>query len=229
MKLFYLLFLSLLTLTACNSQNKATEIIFTEQESGTDPYETRMIITNDFIRIDDGAESKDFILYNRKLRKISSIAFDNQRIFEINHRQISIKPSTDLKWEHKETEAKGAPTISGVKPTGHSFNANDVVCLQTISAKGLLEDARLALIEYQVTLAGEHAANLEKTPKDQQRACDTAVSIFHSTDSLKYGFPIVEWDSAGHRRQLTNFTEGKTVSDDLFKIPEGFQSFSLHE
>ncbi len=216
-------------LTTCNSKNSAIELYFTEQEAGVPAYKTRIIVTDDFLRMDDGEESKDFILYDRKQRKISSITYDNQRIFEITHREITLDKPDDLKWEHKEKEAESAPTIDGIKPSGHSFSANNQVCLQIMAAKGLLEKARVALMEYQTTLAGEHAVNLNKTPKNQQLACDTALSIFHATDSLKYGFPIVEWDSAGHHRQLTNYTENKDVSPDLFKIPEGFESFSLNK
>ena len=228
MKLLFVISL-LTTLTACNNQNKAIELQFIEQEAGVPAYNTRMIITDDFLRIDDGAEAKDFILYDRKQRKISSITYDNNRIFEIVHRAITLKNPDDLIWEHKEKEAKDAPTIDGIKPSGHSFSANKQVCLQVMSAKGLLEKARIALIEYQTTLAGEHAMNLDKTPKEQRIACDTALSIFHASDSLKYGFPVIEWDSAGHHRQLTNYTENKSVSPELFKIPEGFESFSLNK
>ena len=226
-------FLSLISLlfivTACNNKKGATELYFTEQEAGVPSYKTRMIVTDDFLRIDDGEEAKDFILYDRKQRKISSITYDNHRIFEITHRPMTLKKPDDLKWDHKEKEAEGAPTIDGIKPTGHSFSANDQVCLQVMAAKGLLDQARLALIEYQTTLAGEHAANLNKTPKDQQVPCDTALSIFHATDSLQYGFPIIEWDSAGHHRQLTNYTENKELLPELFKIPKGYESFSLNK
>ncbi len=219
----------LFILTACNNQNSSTELYFTEQEAGLDSYNTRMIVTDDFLRIDDGPDAKDFILYDRKQRKISSITYDNQRVFEITHREVILKKPDTLTWEHKEKEAEEAPTIDGIKPDGHSFSANGQVCLQVMAAKGLLEKARIALMEYQTTLAGEHATNLNKTPADQQLPCDTALSIFYATDSLKYGFPIIEWDSAGHHRQLTNYTENKEASPDLFIIPKGFEPFSLNQ
>ena len=40
-----LLIITLLMLTACNSENNVIELHFTEQEAGIDPYNTRMIIT----------------------------------------------------------------------------------------------------------------------------------------------------------------------------------------
>jgi len=231
MKLLTLIGL-LFILTACGNNNTAIELEFSEQEAGVDPYTTRMIITDDFIRMDDGPSDdpnqSDFILFDRKAGKISSIAHENGRVFEIKHQPITIEKPADLIWEHKEMDAKDAPTIAGITPTGHSFSANKQTCLQTMSAKGLLEKARLALVEYQTVLAGEHAANFDKTPKDQRQPCDMALSIFYATDSLQHGFPIIEWDSAGHRRQLSNYTENIEVSEELFKIPQGFQAFSIN-
>ncbi len=220
---------TLFILTACGNDNGAIELQFSEQEAGQESYKTRMIITDEFLRIDDGPDNKDFILFDREAGKISSVSYDNQRIFEIVYQQLTLEKPADLMWEHMIIEAKGAPTIDGIVPTGHSFSANKQTCLQTMSAKGLLEKARIALIEYQTVLAGEHAANFDKTPKDQRQACDSALSIFHATDSLKYGFPIIEWDSAGHRRQLSNYTENADISADLFKLPSDFKAFSLHE
>ena len=228
MKIYIHIF-TLFILSACANKNNAIEIEFLEQEAEIPPYKTRMIITDNFLRIDDGPESKDFILFDRKARKISSISYENKRIFEIPFRKITLTKPKNLKWEHKEIDAKNAPTIKDIVPTGHSFTANQQTCLQTMSAKGLLEKARIALVEYQTVLSGEHAANFAKTPEDQRSACGNALNIFHSTDSLKYGFPVIEWDSVGHRRQLSNYTENTTVSPELFKIPEGFESFSLHQ
>ncbi len=231
----FTLILTIFILSACGHSNTAIELEFSEQEAGGEPYKTRMIVTDNFLRIDDGPvednnpeNEGDFILFDRKARKISSIAHENGRVFEILFKPITQEKPTNLAWEHKTMEAKDAPTIEGIKPTGHSFSANKQTCLQTMSAKGLLEKARQALIEYQTVLSGEHSANLDKTPKDQRQPCDTALSIFHATDSLQYGFPIIEWDSAGHRRQLTNYTENVEVDNELFKIPKGFTSFSVN-
>ncbi len=224
-----ILSLILLLVHACSTHDDpATELIFVEQESGIDPYTTRMIITRDFLRIDDGPDSEDFILFDRKSRKISSVSLENGRIFEINPREIELEKPADLVWEHRIVDAKGAPAINHIQPTGHSFSANQQTCLQVMAAKGLLESARLALIEYQTVLAGEHAANFNKTPSEQRQACDTALGIFHAADSLQYGFPLIEWDAAGHRRQLESFTENKVISNDLFKLPEGLEVFSSH-
>lgn len=224
-----LLISALLTLAACGKENTAIELQFIEQEAGIDPYKTRMIITDDFLRIDDGPKSRDFILYDRKALKISSVSSTNKRVFEIPYREIEAEKPADLVWQHKEVEASNAPTIENIKPTGHNFSANDETCLQTMSAKGLLEEARLALIEYQSILAGEHAANMSKTPAELGTPCDTALSIFHATDSLKFGFPIIEWDSAGHRRQLENYTENASIPADLFTVPEDYESFTLEK
>lgn len=217
-------------LTACNSDNnRATELQFVEQEPGVPAYKTRMIINHAFIRVDDGPDSKDFILFDRKAKKISSVSHEDQRIFEIDSHPNTLKPPADLNWQHQTMDAKDAPTIQGIKPTGHSFKANQQTCLQTMAAKGLLEEARQALIEYQTVLAGEHAANLHKTPKAEQQPCDNALMIYYPTDSLKYGFPIIEWDASGHRRQLESFTENITVEKDLFTLPEGFEVFSINK
>lgn len=224
---FLILVSLLLSVVACSQPETATELYFIEQETGVEPYETRMIVTREFLRIDDGEQSKDFILYDRNALKIFSVSESDQRIFEIPMRDIELEPPADLIWEHKEIDAANAPAIDGIKPTGHSFSANGKNCLQTMSAKGLLEEARLALIEYQGILAGEHAVNLDNTPAELRTPCDDALTVYHAVDALKYGFPVIEWDSAGHRRQLKNYTENAPVSPGLFKLPEDYGAFTL--
>ena len=49
------LLLILGVLTACAQKEQSdTLVLFVEQEDGVEPYQTRMIITKEFVRIDDG-------------------------------------------------------------------------------------------------------------------------------------------------------------------------------
>ena len=55
-----------LALTGCGDAGKATVLHYAEQEPGGEPFRTRMIVTARYLRIDEGVESKDFLLFDRR-------------------------------------------------------------------------------------------------------------------------------------------------------------------
>lgn len=68
-KLAFLMMLSVVmlsVLTSCaNKEQGDTLVLFMEQESGVEPYQTRMIVNKNFVRVDDGDGAKSFVLYDR--------------------------------------------------------------------------------------------------------------------------------------------------------------------
>ena len=62
----------------------ATILWYAEQEPGVDPYRMRYLVTPDFLRSDDGVDSENFLLFDRKRKTIYSVVGENRTILQID-------------------------------------------------------------------------------------------------------------------------------------------------
>ena len=202
-------------------------LMFQEQERGVDPYLSRIIVTPDYLRMDDGSEEGDFILYDRKTRMIQSVAHDDANVLQIPFHEVSIQPPFLLNMEARLVEDESAPLIGGNKPVQYIVMVNNERCYDVMLVPGLLEDGARAMAEYLEALAGEQARNLFKTPAEYLSACILSNNIFHAGDYLEKGFPIQERSMAGYERQLLDYQVNQELDEALFSIPEDYRTFSL--
>jgi hypothetical protein len=204
-----------------------TEVIFDENEVGLKPYIARMLVSDAYLRIDDGHNDGDFVLYDRRQRQIHSVTHEEQSILRITDRPIEIESPVLLELSVERSADASAPQISG-KSTEHIvLSVNGKECQNIITVNGLLEKVNRARQEYLSTLAGEQAANLAKTPIELLTPCMLAKLIFAPTWHLDFGFPIHEWDYRGFARSLVNYRERAAVDPGLFELPQGYRVFSI--
>lgn len=205
-------------------QSKATIVLFDEQEQGTEPYRTRMIVTSSFLRMDDGNDASDFLLFNRKTRVIYNTNSSDRNILVIPAQQMNSKPPFAIK--NKIVSVKSElPKVNGKTVNEYRLLSNDAECYHLFAVEGILENVNQALQEYRQALAGEQVNVLASMPVAMQTACDLANNIFMPTRHLKHGFPIRSHEMTGRLRELVDY-EDKKVSKELFKLPEGFGEYS---
>jgi len=204
-----------------------TEIWFEEGEPGISTYPMRMLVSEGFLRMDDGDDRGDYILYDRGARVITSVDHAARSLIRIVHRSVEITPPLSLDTQIRVREEPGEPDVVGRRPKHVGVMANGETCYELIAVPGLLEPARRAMQELLETLAGEQAMNLGKTPVEMQTACVLTNLVFDPAKRLDYGFPIREWDDRGHVRALVRFEEGLSTDPGLFAIPAGYRIISL--
>lgn len=204
-------------------------LVYKIDERGIDPYETRMVITNDFMRIDDDDNPRNFVLVDRIKEVVYSVADENDAILVVNKMPVELQPSVEIKLSEQRVEEENVPRISGKKTVQYVFEANGVVCYQAVVAEGLLPEATKALQEYLSILAGQHASTIETVPADQVTACDLSMHIFNPGRHLKHGLPVREWDGKSFRRQLIEFEEDYQVPAGIFDLPEDFGRFTIQD
>lgn len=236
----WLVVLSVLLLQGCSndsnvaaetklSDNTALSMLFVEQEAGIEPYRTRVLVTTEYLRMDDGLDGGDYILYDRETREVAAVSHANRSVLKIYHHEVDIEPPIDLTYTQSSEADPDAPRISGKAPVHHVFSTNGEVCFEVVAVSGLLEEARQAMAEYLQTLATEQALNLDKTPPEMQTPCMLSNMVFTPTRHLTHGFPIQEWDSRGYSRTLLDFGELADPDPFLFVVPEEYRSFSVNE
>ncbi len=204
-----------------------TQIWFQEREPGIAAYPLRMLVSEGYLRMDDGEDGGDYILYDRKARVITSVDHGARSLIRIVHREVEITPPLPLDTRMQVGDAPDAPTVAGAVPRHVGVATNGEICYELIAVPGLLESARRAMQEFLQTLAGEQARNLAKTPVEMQSACLLTNLVFDPAKRLDYGFPIREWDNRGYARALLRFEEGLRMDPALFALPTGYRTLSL--
>lgn len=213
---------------ACTPGGNATIIHFEEQESGSDKYRSRVIITPDYMRLDDGEAAVDFVLYDRKKRVIYSTNSLDKRTLVIKWRKAALTMPEALK-NRVEIVQDSVPTIADKPVTHYRLYTNGKQCYDLFAAKGLLPGAVKAMTEFQETLAVEHSNFMLAMPLQTASVCDRVNNVFDPARYLKFGFPVHASDFLGRSRQLVDYKANVKIDKKLFKLPEGFEQYSAQD
>lgn len=229
---FSLAWLLVLVSISCTGERQqlkvqALSLSYSETEQGIDPYPVRMLITDQFLRLDDGEASEDYLLFNRQEKAIYSVTPEDKSVLKIPFREIKLnKQSGPLVTAVKNT-AGDLPKFMDKDATHHSLRVGGRQCYDVVAVEGLYPDAVLAMREYLLTLAGEQAVNINKTPVEMREPCMLSNLVFSPLKHLDYGFPLREWDYRGYIRELKDI-ESITVSSTLFEINPDFQVLTMN-
>ncbi len=205
-------------------------IEFVEREENIDPYRTRVIVTRDFMRFDDGEGSEDFVLFDRRSRLIFSVNAEDRSVMIVEPQNRPVEPPIPLQVEARNLgPMKGAPAINGVVPVHHQVVVNGEVCYDTVSVAGLMEDVVAALREFRLVLASDAMLTANTIPADVRDPCSLAMTTFAPNRELAFGFPIQEWGRNGYARTLVDYREDYEPEPGLFAIPSDYRRFTVQE
>jgi hypothetical protein len=225
-KLILTLILLIWTSIASSGEITGTMLLYQKSEPGIDPYLSRLIITDKFMRMDEGEDPGNYLLFDRNKRHIYSITHDDRTVFEIPQRQVRLEPPEVLNRVTKKVDSTDMPKVAGKQPEHYRLNVNGQECYNVITVSGLLENAVDVMRDFRVVLAGEHAKALSFIPADVRNICEMALHTFHPEWQLEFGLPIQEWDDLGNSQSLINFKGEILFDEQLFELPEGYQHYS---
>jgi hypothetical protein len=202
-------------------------LLFEEAEAGVAPYPVRVLVNRDYLRMDDASDSGDFVLLDRGTRTVYSVSHAERSILVIGpqpgERSVPDTPAVG----HDLLSEPDAPPIAGREVLHYVLHADGEVCYEAYVVPGLLDEARRALTEYVVVLAGQHLRDLDKTPEEMRSPCFLARYIHAAAGHLEAGLPVQEWDGTGYRRSLFDFETNVPVSGALFVLPEGYRRYHI--
>jgi len=225
MKRFLLILMCLVALPLQAAEIKATALYYRMSEPGIDPYLSRWLITDKFLRIDEGDAADNYVLFDRHKRTVYSVVHGDRTVLEIPHRAINRKPPKPLKPQSRVILDEKAPTIEGRKTLQRELHINAALCYNVVSVEQLLPDAVKAIGEYRQVMAGEHAKNLDNTPVELQEPCDLALHIFSPLWVVEKGLPIQEWNPQGKSSALLNYKADEKVDSVLFSVPKEYRHY----
>ncbi|MDH3899856.1 MAG: hypothetical protein OEU51_02275 [Gammaproteobacteria bacterium] len=204
-------------------------LTYEEQEAGVEAYPVRILVVPEYLRMDDGHDDDDFMLFDRDSRTIFSINHEDRGILVIEQSAPGGGRATlpDLNLGIEKAEDKNIPLIAGKRPEIYRFTADGDVCLEAVVAPGLLQPAVQALGEYGRLLAERQRATLDSTPVEFRTPCYLSRYVYAPDRPLEKGLPIQEWDNSGYRRTLTDFRDYVQIDPKLFELPSAYNRNTL--
>ena len=213
--------------TAVRGNNTQVSMLsYEEQETGTELYTVRVLVSPGFLRLDDGYAESDFVLLDRHEKTIFSVIHEDQSIMVIENKPNDAALPPDINLTVIRTADKGAPTIAGNQPELLQYLANGEICFQSVAVSGVLETAVAAMVEYAELLADRQLNNMQAVPQNMQTPCFLSRYAYATARHLQYGLPLQEWDSSGYKKSLVDFSENETMPLTLFTLPDGYDRFS---
>ncbi len=226
LRIFFCMILAMSITRAMAVETAVTLLMFEDQDSLNEPaYMSRLLLTKDYLRMDDGEDHGDFALLDRKDGTIYSVNHEDQRTLVIPFQPVTAAPPKALRHDIEELDAGGVPDVGGSKVARYYMFTNGKRCLEVYAVTGFYDDAVKALTELSKTLAGQHAKGLELIPDEARSDCDLANNIFVPDRHLSKGFPIRQKDFAGRTRKLVTVKDDVMIDSSIFELPEGYERF----
>lgn len=221
--------MSMLMVLAAAGANaeQASLLVYQVWEKGTEPYISRVLVTPDYVRLDEGSNANGYTLFDRQQEILYNVLMEDKSIFVMN-------PTTEVVPEKQpglilEEEIKSdteAPSVVGKQPLDVRLLANGEECGNLVVIDGVMEDAVEGLSELKQVLARIQAATLEAMPLDLRTPCDMATNIYQADWTLRFGLPLHE-RAEGRSQSLVDFSEDFDVEPEVFTLPKGFSRRSM--
>lgn len=212
-----------ISFTAAAQNIKSLVLHYDEIEQGVGSQSTRYIVNKDFLRIDDGNNQSDYILFDVKQKTIYSINHEDQTILKIEN-NLWHSPKFDFRFETQQILMQDSPKILNKAVYSYLVKADDIVCTQVSLVKGMYPAGMQVLYQYQQVLSGQQVATLKNTPKEMHTPCFLVDQIYHTGDYYKVGLPVHISYSRGYEKFLKSFEESQ-FDFNLFKKPEGYSEY----
>jgi len=205
----------------------ATVFIYDEKEAGTEVSNVRYILTDDFMRIDEGKAEDDFLLYDVKKNILYNINHEDKTIMFIESQTWTMPQNIGRQVIDKKLP--DAPKIAGKAVAQYHLIAHEKICAEVQYIPDIYKSERVILSRYQYLLSGQLVSSLNNTPKEMQTDCMLVDRVYRSGNLYNKGLPIQEQHENGYIKILVSFSKQK-IDKNLFVLPdayEKYQPFSL--
>lgn len=226
MKKYLLILLSLLFFIHSASAKDINSLVLfydeVEQDAGSQTM--RYIVNKQYLRIDNGDDNADFILFNVKAKTIYSINHEDRTILKIENHPWQ-QPEFNFKVITSEKAMLGAPMIANKQVYSYQVFADKTACTRVSLVKELYAEDMEILYQYQQVLSGQQVATLKNTPEELHTSCFLIDQIYHSGNYYKVGLPVHISFSRGYEKFLKDFKESK-FDKKLFMKPEAYEEYT---
>ena len=189
------------------------EVRYVDQYPGSPAALTRILVTPDFMRMDGGVDEDDFVLVDRRQRKVINIMHEHKMAMVFKPGKLPPKPAHwKSRLDTQNTERSGV--------MGFTLSVGDVVCSKGTAAPRAAPDAARAMAEMKAILASLQYSVWTETPASLQHDCDLANQVWETGTTLKLGLPLEEQEFTGRKRVFESESR-QPLKSKLFRVPKG--------
>jgi len=185
---------------------------YIDQDPGDPPYLTRILVTPDFMRMDEGKDGGDFVLLDRRQQKVINVMHGNQLAMGFSAGKLPPKPAG---WK---PVLEVQPAATGTQR--FSLTVEGVVCSEGVAAQRAAPDVAHAMAELKSVLAAMQYRVWKDSPRELQHDCDLANQVWESGATLELGLPLEEREFTGRTRQFESESK-QPLRPELFRVPDG--------
>ena len=211
----------MLTLSAGAVAGQAGLLVYQVWEEGIEPYISRVLVTEDYVRLDEGSDSGGYTLFDRQQEIIYNVQMEDRSILVLDAQEPVTDVGGTLILNEQVKPDEAAPKVAGAQPKEVRLFANGELCSEMMVVEGVMEDALEGLRELKLSLARIQAATLESMPLSMRTPCDLAANLYAADRSLNFGLPLQE-RSTGRSQSLVDFAPSHPADDALFELPADF-------
>jgi len=221
----YILLSSLFLINTVKAEDISSRVFYYEEtEQGVGTQTMRYIVNTRYLRIDNGEDNADFILFDTKQMIIYSINHEDKTILKIENKQWEM-PEFDFKVKIQQEIMHKAPKISNKQVFSYIVKADEIACTQVSMIKDMYAEDMQVFYQYQQVLSGQQVATLKNTPKEMHTPCFLIDQIYHSGNYYKQGLPVHISYSRGYEKFLKDYKESM-IDTKLFIKPEGYSEYT---
>lgn len=194
-----------------------TVLRYVDQDPGGEPYLTRILVTPDYLRMDDGEDDGDFFLLDRRQRKLVNVMRDRHVAMVFLPGKLPPRPAD---WNPRLDTRPAAPGTERF-----SLSMKGVVCSEGVAALRAAPDAARAMAEMKSVLASMQYRVWQESPPELQHDCDLVNLVWESGTTLKLGLPLEEREFTGRSRRFESETL-QPHQPGLFRLPDGMATIN---
>lgn len=194
-----------------------TVLRYVDQDPGGEPYLTRILITQDYLRMDSGEDEGDFFLLDRRQRKLINVMHERGLAMVFLPGPLPPRPAD---WNPRLDTRPAAPGTERFR-----LSMGGVVCSEGVAAHRAAPEAARAMAEMKSVLASMQYRVWKESPPELQHDCDLVNLVWDSGTTLKLGLPLEEREFTGRSRKFESETR-QPLQPGLFRLPDGMASIN---
>lgn len=196
---------------------------YEEMEPGTERFPVRYLVNVDFLRVDNGRDVDDFILFDRDKNTVYSVNHTDQTILVIEPHPWKLV-SFDFSREETQRVLEQAPRLFDQAVNNYQLMANGDICAEYQVVPNVFEAELQVFKAYQLVLSGQQVKSISNTPVELQTPCFLIDQIYNTGRQYELGLPVQEWHSRGYVRILKDFKR-QDFDEGLFILPETYTQY----
>ena len=214
------------SLPAVGAKVGADLLVYRVEETGLEPYFSRILVTADHLRLDEGDDNGGYTLYERSTGVIYNVDPEERSVLVIDPPRARPRSPVALELGNDVLPAQDLAPVDGIAPRRHRLLANGQVCEELTAVPGLMEEAMDAVADFYDRLADQHGTVVTGMPDELIDPCDLAQHVYAPRRSYGFGLPVDQRAPRVHRA-LVDHAKGVPSDTALFQVPHDFRRLAM--